>query len=358
MSQPFVSIITPTYNHEKYIAECIESVLLQNYENWEMIIIDDNSADCTYDIAVEYAKRDKRIKVVRHKENYGPLNLDKTYNEALEMAKGNWIAILEGDDVWPYYKLKRQVDTLNNLPEDVILLHGEAGYIYEDIKKVIVPRKKFSFSIDSFNTPYDPFEHLIYGLNPVYSQTVLIKKESLIKIRGFIQKPKEILLVDFPTWLRLSRIGRFYFDEVVLGFWRRHEYSITMNNQDKIAISYVKSIEEFLKEEGLEDFINNECVGKLQFFGALGLTILKRDYSSANMFLKELESCINSNKISISNASKLKLYIYKLVIALNQPWMLNILYKIKRNRIDKVICEYKPFFFREFLKENKLLCAE
>jgi glycosyltransferase involved in cell wall biosynthesis len=55
--QPLVSIISPTYNHEKFIADCIESVLAQTYTNWEMIIIDDGSTDETFRVATEYAKR-------------------------------------------------------------------------------------------------------------------------------------------------------------------------------------------------------------------------------------------------------------------------------------------------------------
>ena len=61
-STPLVSIITPTYNHEKFIAQCIESVLAQTYTAWEQIIIDDGSSDATKDIISKY--NDKRIKYI------------------------------------------------------------------------------------------------------------------------------------------------------------------------------------------------------------------------------------------------------------------------------------------------------
>jgi len=359
VKEPLVSIITPTYNHEKYIAECIESVLIQTYQNWEMIIIDDCSQDSTYDIALEYAKQDSRIKVFRHKENYGALNLDKTYNEALSMAKGEWIAILEGDDCWPHYKLERQIETVRNLTENTILLHGMIGYIHEDIKKVTIQRVRVSLIHNPpYNAPYEAFDYLIYGFNPVYAQTALIRKDALLKIGGFIQRPKDILLVDFPTWLRLSKLGQFYQDNTILAFWRRHTSSITMNNQDKIAIAYVEAIKSFLEEEKLEGLLSKQCLGKLQYFGAIVLTILKRDFSSAKAFLRELENCISSGELLVDKTSKLKLLIYKIIILLRQPWILKILYDYKRTKIDKVLFDYEPFFFKKLAKENRILCAE
>jgi glycosyltransferase involved in cell wall biosynthesis len=92
---PLVSIITPTYNHQDYIAECIDSVIHQSYSNWEMIIIDDGSSDNTLSIARLFEKKNNRIKVYTQ-ENIGIFRLAETYNKALGMAKGEYIAILEG----------------------------------------------------------------------------------------------------------------------------------------------------------------------------------------------------------------------------------------------------------------------
>ena len=103
---PVVSIITPTYNHEGYIAQCIESVLSQTYPHWEQIIIDDGSSDRTGDIASQY--KDERIKYIRQ-NNRGIWRLGELYNEALRLAKGEYIAILEGDDFWPSNKLELQL---------------------------------------------------------------------------------------------------------------------------------------------------------------------------------------------------------------------------------------------------------
>jgi glycosyltransferase involved in cell wall biosynthesis len=120
ISSPLVSIITPTYNHEKFIRACIESVLRQTYQNWEQIIIDDGSTDATAQIVREYC--DDRIRYY-YQENAGIEALAHTYNGALSLARGELVAILEGDDFWPGDKLSRMVPAFEN--SSVVLAYGE-----------------------------------------------------------------------------------------------------------------------------------------------------------------------------------------------------------------------------------------
>jgi len=97
--QPLVSVISPTYNHGRYITDCIESVQNQTYTNWEMIIVDDGSSDNTLETAKALAQQDNRIKVFTQ-ENIGIFRLGETYNFALSKASGKYTAILECDDIW------------------------------------------------------------------------------------------------------------------------------------------------------------------------------------------------------------------------------------------------------------------
>ena len=115
-NQPIVSIITPTYNHENFIGECIESVLAQTYPYWEQIIIDDGSTDRTDEIIAQYD--DERIKYIRQ-DNVGIWRLSETYNKALRISRGTLIAVLEGDDFWPSNKLERQIPAFTK-PEVVM----------------------------------------------------------------------------------------------------------------------------------------------------------------------------------------------------------------------------------------------
>ena len=91
-----VSIIVPVYNTEKYIDECIQSVLCQTYTAWELLLIDDGSTDNSGSICDKYAKTDKRIKIL-HQNNQG---VSVARNTALDKAKGDYIMFLDADDFW------------------------------------------------------------------------------------------------------------------------------------------------------------------------------------------------------------------------------------------------------------------
>lgn len=99
-----VSIITPTYNCGKYIAETIESVLAQTYTNWEMLIVDDCSTDNTREIVGHF--KDPRIKYYCLESNSGAA---VCRNIALKLARGRWIAFLDSDDIWLMEKLEQQI---------------------------------------------------------------------------------------------------------------------------------------------------------------------------------------------------------------------------------------------------------
>ena len=101
-----VSIITPNYNCIQFISQTIESVLNQSYNNWEMIIVDDCSTDGSYEVALKYADKDARIKVLRNEKNSGPA---VSRNRAIDIAIGEYIAFLDSDDLWESDKLKKQI---------------------------------------------------------------------------------------------------------------------------------------------------------------------------------------------------------------------------------------------------------
>lgn len=100
-----VSIIMPSWNTERFIAETIQSVLAQTYTNWELLIVDDCSTDNTDSVVESF--HDDRIKYFHNKKNSGAA---LTRNKALREAKGEWIAFLDSDDLWKPEKLEHQID--------------------------------------------------------------------------------------------------------------------------------------------------------------------------------------------------------------------------------------------------------
>ena len=106
MKKGLVSVITPTYNCEKFIGETIESVMEQNYQRWEMIIVDDCSTDHTKEVVEEYAKKDNRIKYHCLEKNSGAA---VARTEAMKLAEGEYMAFLDSDDLWMKEKLHKQL---------------------------------------------------------------------------------------------------------------------------------------------------------------------------------------------------------------------------------------------------------
>ena len=92
---PEISVIVPVYKVEEYIDECIESIITQVFNDFELILVDDGSPDHCGDICEKYAAQDRRIKVI-HQENKG---LSGARNAGLEIASGNYITFIDSDDV-------------------------------------------------------------------------------------------------------------------------------------------------------------------------------------------------------------------------------------------------------------------
>ena len=106
MRPELVSVIMPTYNAGKFLADSIESILSQTYANLELLITDDCSTDGTIDILKDFSQRDKRVKVKYLKSNVGPAI---ARNRSIERAKGRYIAFCDCDDRWMPEKLERQI---------------------------------------------------------------------------------------------------------------------------------------------------------------------------------------------------------------------------------------------------------
>ena len=94
LKSPLISVVVPIYKVEKYLPQCIESIINQTYQNLEIILVDDGSPDNCPQICDDYAAKDKRIRVI-HQPNGG---LGKAYNNGIATAKGDYIGLVESDD--------------------------------------------------------------------------------------------------------------------------------------------------------------------------------------------------------------------------------------------------------------------
>lgn len=111
---PIVSIIMPAYNAEKTIVKSLESVLNQSFEDWELLITDDNSTDSTKDIILRYVKLDNRIKYFL---NSGVNGAWSARNNSLRKVSGKFVAFLDSDDMWYPAKLALQLEAIDETGE-------------------------------------------------------------------------------------------------------------------------------------------------------------------------------------------------------------------------------------------------
>lgn len=203
-----VSICMITYNHGKFIAQAIESVLMQKTNfDYEIVIGEDCSTDNTREIVVSYAKKyPNKVKSILNEKNIGPIpNFVKTLN----MCRGKYIAMLEGDDYWTDpYKLQKQVNFLEGNPE-YGLVHTDYDALYQESGHVIncINKKKYT---NLKGTDY-PAERILTGTYAIHTLTVLFRKKLLDSIS--MQNYNKSLMGDLPLWLELSQLTKFVYIE-------------------------------------------------------------------------------------------------------------------------------------------------
>lgn len=206
-----VSIITPVFNSDKYIKTTIESVICQTYRNWELIIIDDCSSDCTVEIVREYIKRDSRIKLLINESNSGAA---LTRNRGILASTGRFLSFLDADDIWSSNKLDSQINFMltGNFPISFTAysLINEKG---ESLNKIVKTVKEIDYNGYLKNT--------IIGMS---TSMIDISKTGTIEFINIRTRQ------DTYLWITLLKRGfKAYGLDTVLVNYRVRENSISAN---------------------------------------------------------------------------------------------------------------------------------
>lgn len=231
-----ISIIVPVYNVEKYLTACVESVIAQTYQDWELLLIDDGSPDNSGKICDDYAAKDSRIRVF-HKENGG---VSSARNLGLDEAKGEWICFIDSDDYV-------SIDYLSYIDEtyDIVFVESKTITTHGDIKD------KDRLEECCYSSAEETKEFLSKNLN---KSIVRVPWGKILK-REFIgntrfkegQRIGEDTIFDFQLYQKFPKIkisnGTFYYwrEDVVVD---RIKYALS----PKIAVEYITNIwTEYLK---------------------------------------------------------------------------------------------------------------
>jgi len=211
--QDKVSIITPSWNSEKYIKKTIESVQNQTYSNWEMIIVDDCSSDNTVKIVQEILKKDPRVRILKQNTNGGAA---KARNRSLNEATGRYVAYLDADDIWKPSKLEKQIQFMNE---------HKCGFSCASYEV-----------IDDEGNALNKEVHMLPSVDYVgfltnnLLQTVGIIVDTSIVDKKYLVMPDIRRRQDAATWLQVLKAGyKCYGLNEVLAEYRRAENSLSSN---------------------------------------------------------------------------------------------------------------------------------
>ncbi|RDU37128.1 glycosyltransferase family 2 protein [Neobacillus piezotolerans] len=240
-----VSIITPVYNSEKYIADTVKSVVAQTYSKWELLIVDDCSTDNTREVVNDF--KDQRIKYLKLNINSGAA---AARNEALQRAKGKYIAFLDADDMWKPNKLEKQLK---------FMIENKIGFSFtgyeilrEKENKVIKVPSTLNYSQFMKNT--------IIGTLTVMINTELVGEVRLVNVK------KDH---DSMTWAKLLRDGHLAYGlNESLAYYRKVVGSIS-NDKFKAAKNHWNNC------RNIEKLSLLRCI---YFFFFYGINAVKKHY--------------------------------------------------------------------------------
>ncbi len=235
---PLISILIPVYNIEPvYLKECVESILNQTYQNFEIILVDDCSTKKeTVDVLKEYENTDERI-IVKYRKKNG--HISKATNDALKLAKGQFIGLVDNDDTLRVDALSLVVEALNKNPD--------LDMIYSDEDKIDLNGKRCE---PNFKPDYSP--DLLLSYNYICHFTVL-RKKIVDEIKGFRVGTEGVQ--DYDLFLRFTeKTDKIYHIPEILYHWRMVLGSTSMMIDNKnYALERGKTVlEDALKRRNIK----------------------------------------------------------------------------------------------------------
>jgi glycosyltransferase involved in cell wall biosynthesis len=202
--KPLVSVLMTAYNREKYIAEAIESVLASTYQNWELIIVDDQSMDNTLKIVKTLEEKDKRIRVFQNEKNLGDYS---NRNKAANYAKGKYLKYLDADDIIYRHALEVMVNSMEQFPEAGLGTQVNIREYPEPYPTLLSGEEVYQ-------------KHFLEGGLLLSGPTgTIIRRDAFEKISGFSGKRH---VGDTELWLKLAQLAPVVIFQPALIWWRQH----------------------------------------------------------------------------------------------------------------------------------------
>ena len=215
MNNAKVSVIIPNYNNGKYLEQCIDSVLSQDYDNLEVIVVDDGSTDNSLELLQEYRTQITIISIPH-------AGASAARNSGILAASGEVIAFLDSDDYWRHDKIRLQIELM--LKENLVVVYSGG-----------IETNSGGIQLKVYTPVYSGFCYQYYVKFPAKSiiglpcSSALIKKENLA-ISGLFDPTFLDFAEDWDFFRRLSKTGKTGFINQSLVFYRRHDRNVSNGN--------------------------------------------------------------------------------------------------------------------------------
>lgn len=200
-----------TYNGEKFLKEQLNSIINQTYKNLEIIVVDDNSTDKTWQLLQEYSQKDQRIKIFKNNTNLGFI---KNFEKAIKLCSGEYIALSDQDDIWKLNKIEVYID---NIGEN-LLIYSDAVLIDRDGNKLgkQLVRPSSRLCKGSCNKAF-------FLVNFTSGNTMMFKK----KLIEHILPMPESIFHDIWIGFVASTLGSITYTDEALTYYRRYSEQVT-----------------------------------------------------------------------------------------------------------------------------------
>jgi glycosyltransferase involved in cell wall biosynthesis len=319
---PTVSVCMISYNHENFIEEAINSVLMQECDfEVELIIANDNSPDATNEVIEKIIKNNENDSWIKYFKNEKNIGMMPNFLYALQKCKGKYIAICEGDDYWTDpLKLKKQVDAME--------ADSDIGLVYTNYKITREEENRTSLiAYDKLMPEGYCLDKIIKGKFP-WTVTTMLRKSLIENDIEKILKP-HYLMGDFPLWLHLAANSKLKYLPDITSVYRRNLNSVSASSISLLKkvtfnLSWVEILKDFIDKNNISDIKllrKTEPLIQLSLLNAFSMSLQANDTQLAKSIWKDLK--LNKTPIPFKH----QLLHKSISLGALGKWLINYYYK-------------------------------
>jgi glycosyltransferase involved in cell wall biosynthesis len=272
MNAPLISICIPAYNAEQFLSAALESIRVQRFTDWELIVTEDGSRDSTEDIVRKFALSVQQpVRYERHEQNLG---LPATRNTGIAAARGEWIALLDADDVWTTGHLEAAAALIPGTSSE--LIHAGSVLFDSDTGREIEVRAPTPQMLAEFP------RSLFYGAYTIQPSSVLLRRCLWEAVGGF--DPTFRYVEDREMWIRCARTGaQFTYTGLNTCLYRKHPRAMSRHGV-AMALASARVFEKNIDWEAVPSRHRHTQAADAWF--AAGRMVLRNDPRSARGFFR------------------------------------------------------------------------